>query len=95
MLKALKIIVIGLVSMALGIIWIAQPGHQGTGGGIALALVGLFLALRGFKLLASGGGAVSVSSSRTRETGQSLANLFSHRRVIAPQDSRPKLPFDL
>ena len=94
MLKALKIIVIGLVSMALGIIWILQPGHQGTGGGIALALVGLFLALRGFKLLASGG-AVSVSSSRTRETGQSVANLFSHRRVITPQDSRPKPPFDL
>ena len=39
MLKALKIIVIGLVGMVVGIIWIAQPGHQGNGGGIALALV--------------------------------------------------------
>lgn len=94
MLKALKIIVIGLVSMALGIIWIAQPGHQGMGGGIALTLVGLFFMLRGFKLLVSGG-AVTASNSRMRDSSQSVTNLFSHRRVIAPQDSRPDPPFKL
>jgi len=93
--KALKMIVIGLVGMVVGIIWIAQPGHQGMGGGIALTLVGLFIILRGLKLFMGGGGAVSVAPSRTRDSGQPVANLFSRRRVITPQDSRPTPPFDL
>ena len=89
MLKAFKAFIFGLGSIVLGIIWVAQPGTPGTGGGVALILVGLFLILRGFRLLT---GAGSMQLTTPRSTG---SNLFSHRRVISPQDSRPEVPFKM
>ena len=97
MLKPLKAFFSGILVIALGIFWLAQPGMQGTGGSIALILVGLFLILRGIRLLMGAGTMQSARSSTSGlgDPGSSRANVFSGRRVILPGDSRPELPFKL
>ena len=95
MLKAFKAFIFGLGSIVLGIVWVAQPGTPGTGGGVALILVGLFLILRGFRLLTGAGSMQLKTAGSTGSTGSTGSNLFSHRRVISPQDSRPEVPFKM
>lgn len=94
MIKAFKAFFVGLVSIVLGVVWLAQPGTQGNGGGIALVLVGIFVGLRGFKLL-TGAGSVQSTRSGSGGDGGTRGTSFTRRRVISPQDSRPELPFKL
>ncbi|MEE2681524.1 MAG: hypothetical protein VX641_04040 [Planctomycetota bacterium] len=94
MLKSLKAIAIGIVIIVLGVLWIIQPGHQGVGGGIALTLFGVLVLLGGLKML-TGGPRTRMSPSRTTGSSRTGGTLFSGRRVIVPQDSRPEPPFDL
>ncbi len=93
MIKALVALAAGIIVIGVGIAFMTIPGTKGNTGGGGIILVGVFIALRGLRLLVKGGGGVPITSSRG--SGTSSGRLFSSRRVIEPHDSRPSPPFKL
>ena len=93
MLKGLILLVVGGVIAIAGVIILLNPGAQGDTGGGGIALLGALIAIRAVPMLIRAGGPVAGGSTVKRSAGE--VGFVSRRRVIAPQDSRPRPPFKL
>ncbi|MAJ47298.1 MAG: hypothetical protein CBC35_08625 [Planctomycetes bacterium TMED75] len=95
--KGFAVFLIGIIVIAAGVVLMAVPGAQGNAGGGGLMLFGAFLVFRGFRVMTKAPALVGTKSIGTESSRSetSRRGLFLNRRVITPQDSRPRLPFKL
>ena len=95
MAKRFGIFPIGLIIIGARVVLMVVPGSQGNTGDGGLMLVGAVLGVSGFRMMTTASEVVGTSSTRS-DSGRSRSSqgsLFVNRRVIAPQDSTPKLSF--